>query len=124
MLMVALIALVSLYFWRFPAQTAREAILRCAWPIGIYLIVNQNVFPWYVIFVLPLIAIELRSGRISYALAWWVFSGLIVLAYTFFIADKQIEWTTALEYYPFYLLLVLVFVIQKREARHRKETST
>jgi alpha-1,6-mannosyltransferase len=123
-LMVALIALVSLYFWRFPAQTAHEAILRCAWPIGIYLIVNQNVFPWYVIFILPLIAIELRSGLISYALAWWVFSGLIVLAYTFFIANKQIEWTTALEYYPFYLLLVLVFVIQKREARHQKEIST
>jgi alpha-1,6-mannosyltransferase len=122
-LMPTLIVLVSLYFWLFPARTAREAILRCAWPVGIYLIINQNVFPWYVIFMLPLVAIELRSWRISYALAWWVFSGLIALSYTFFIAGKQVEWTIWVQYYPFYLLLVLTFVIQKYEARHRRAIS-
>lgn len=114
-LMPALIVLVSLYFWAVPAKSAREAITRCAWPIGIYLIINQNVFSWYVLFLLPLTALEWRGWRLTYAFAWWAFSGLIALSYTFFLQWKQLDWVVWLQYLPLYTLLLLAFLAPKAD---------
>lgn len=112
-LMPALIVVISLLFWAFPAKSARGAISRCAWPIGIYLIINQNVFSWYVLFMLPLVAVQWGGWRLTYAFAWWAFSGLIALSYTFFLQWKHINWVVWLQYVPLYTLLTLAFAVPK-----------
>lgn len=125
--MPALVVLVSLYFWLRPAHTAREAILRCAWPAGIYLMVNMNLHAWYVLLMLPLVALDLGKGinaAINAALAWWLFSGLVALAYVFFIDWEVHSWAIALQFWPLYVLLALAALLRIRETwlnRHRGE---
>ena len=106
--MPLLVALISLFFIVRPAREARQAITRCFWPIGIYLLINHNLFSWYTLWLLPLIAIDLRfslRGPGS-ALAWWVFTGTIALSYTFFIRWQVENWAIWLEFVPLYVLLV------------------
>jgi hypothetical protein len=107
--MPLLVGLFSLVVVLFPARTARQAILRCFWPIGIYLLINRNLFSWYALWLLPLIAIDLRlSLRPARAsLGWWVFSGTIALSYTFFLRWKVESWAIWLEFTPLYTLLIL-----------------
>ena len=104
--MPLLVGLVSLIFVLFPARTARQAILHCFWPIGLYLLINQNLFSWYALWLLPLIALDLRFSFRA-ALAWWVFTGTIALSYTFFISGKEQSWAIWLEFTPVYALLIL-----------------
>jgi hypothetical protein len=102
--MPALIVLVSLLFWLFPARTPRQAILRCYWPMGIYLMINHNLFSWYALWLLPLITVSLKK-QLDAALAWWVFTGTLALSYTFFLAWKTVPWVIQLQFWPVYLLL-------------------
>lgn len=104
--MPVLVALVSLIFFLFPARTRRQAILRCLWPIGIYLLINHNLFSWYALWLLPLIALDL-CWSLRAALAWWVFTGTIALSYTFFIHGKELRWAMWVEFTPVYALLIL-----------------
>jgi alpha-1,6-mannosyltransferase len=120
-LMPLLMALVSLYFLVIPARSAREAITRCMWPIGIYLLVSQNLFSWYVLWMLPLVALTLQPGnwlgwKPNAALAWWLFSGLVVLSYTLFITGYAQEWASWAQFTPLYLLLLAAFYFGRREA--------
>lgn len=109
--MPALIVLVSLLFWLFPAKTPKQAILRCFWPMSIYLLINHNLFSWYVLWLLPLITISLDQ-RINAALAWWVFTGTVALSYVFFIDWTTQPWSIQLQFWPFYLLLAAAGFIQ------------
>lgn len=120
LLMPLLILLVSLFFVLFPARTAREAISRCAWPIGIYLLVNQNLFSWYVLFILPLAALDLRTGRwfgwrLDAAFGWWLWSGLSALSYTLWITGYAQSWATWVEFLPIYILFALSGLRQIRD---------
>lgn len=105
-LMPTLVMLISLGFILRPAQTARDAIMRCAWPIGIYLLVTINLFSWYVLWMLPFVAIDLRWGHFA-ALGWWLFSGLVILSYTLFITGHAQEWAAWIQFIPLYGLLAL-----------------
>ncbi len=110
-LMPLLVIMVSVFFVLFPARTAREAISRCAWPIGIYLLVNQNLFSWYVLFILPLVALDLRAGRwlgwrLDAAFGWWLLSGLTALSYTLFITGFAQPWAAWIEFVPIYVILI------------------
>jgi hypothetical protein len=101
----------SLYFLIVPAHTARQAIMRCTVPIAIYLLISQNLFSWYVLWMLPFIALELQPGRIlgftlNAAFAWWLFSGLVVLSYTLFITGFAQDWASWAQFIPLYLLLL------------------
>jgi hypothetical protein len=114
-LMPSLVALISLWFVISPARTAREAVMRCMWPISIYLIVNHNLFSWYVLWMLPLVTLELRSGRwlgfqLNAALAWWLFSGLVALSYTLFLTGWAQQWAIDAQFIPLYALLAFVVV--------------
>lgn len=114
-LMPLLVALVSLWFLIVPAQTARAAIQRCMWPIGIYLIVSHNLFSWYVLWILPLVALNLQSGRwlgwtLNAALVWWLFSGLVALSYTVFVTGYPQAWAIHVQFVPLYTLLTLSLV--------------
>ncbi|MBN8595614.1 MAG: DUF2029 domain-containing protein [Anaerolineae bacterium] len=104
--MPLLVIIASLYMVARPARTARSAILRCFWPIGIYLLINHNLFAWYVLWLLPLIALEL-SPRLNMALAWWSFTGTVALSYTFFLRWREEAWGIHLQFWPLYLLLLL-----------------
>ncbi len=111
-LMPALVALVSLWFFIVPARTPREAIQRCVWPIGIYLVVSQNLFSWYVLWILPLVALNLQPGRwfgwrLNAGFAWWLFSGLVALSYTLFVTGYAQEWAITIQFIPLYALLIL-----------------
>ncbi|MEO8391362.1 MAG: glycosyltransferase 87 family protein [Chloroflexota bacterium] len=104
--MPLLVGVVSLIFILFPARSARQAILCCFWPIGIYLLINHNLFSWYAVWLLPLLALDLRFS-LRAALAWWIFTGTIALSYTFFIYGKEQNWAIWLEFTPVYALLIL-----------------
>jgi hypothetical protein len=109
--MPLLLGLVSLWFIIRPAHQARGAILRCFWPIGIYLLVNHNLFSWYALWLLPLVALDLRlsSWRSLFALngafAWWAFSGAVALSYTFFLRWQIVPLAIWLQFTPIYILL-------------------
>jgi hypothetical protein len=114
-LVPTLVALVSLWFVIFPARSAREAVMRCVWPISIYLIISHNLFSWYVLWMLPLVALDLKSGRwlgfqLNGALVWWLFSGLVALSYTLYITGWVHEWAISAQFIPLYALLGFVML--------------
>jgi len=106
--MPLLIIAVSLACIAFAAQTARSAIMRCGWMIGIYLLINHNLLSWYALWLLPLIALDLalRPLRFNLALAGWAFTGTLALSYVFFI-DWQVQpWAIGVQFWSVYILLI------------------
>jgi hypothetical protein len=101
----------SLYFVIRPAADGRTALLRCVWLIGWFTLFTQNLFPWYLLWLLPLLTCFLEPGKLfgfslSPITAWFFFSGLVMLAYTFFIDWRIIPWAQVAEYLPLYALLL------------------
>lgn len=95
--------------WR-PAPNGESAVRRCIWLIGIFTLLTQNLFSWYMLWLLPLLAIFLQPGRglglrVDAWSGWWLFSGLVMLSYTFFIDWKPLPVALAWEFMPLYLLL-------------------
>lgn len=116
--MPLLIVLVSLWMLFFPARDARQAILRCFWTIGIYLVINHNLFSWYALWLLPLIALDVfvpQQPRFNAALAWWVFTGTIALSYIFFIAWREEDWAIWVQFTPLYGLLIVAAGVRFRQ---------
>ena len=105
------LALLSIAFvWR-PASDGRQALRRCVWLIGWFSLFTQNLFAWYVLWLVPLLALELEPGRwlgfrLAPALAWLVFSGTVALSYLFFIQWRVMEAGQLAEYLPLYGLLL------------------
>jgi len=113
-----LVAIISLWMVISPAREGRQTILRCFWPIGIYLLINHNLFSWYALWLLPLIALDLfvsRHSRFNMALAWWVFTGTVALSYTFFIRWREEQWAVQLQFWPLYILLVAAAITRIRQ---------
>lgn len=115
------LAVMSLIFVVRPAASAREALFRCVWLIGWYTLFTQNLFSWYLLWLLPLIAVFLEPGKfLGFKLvpmtAWLVFSGTIALSYVFFIRWRPAPETQIAEYAPLYALLLLSFVVRSRPA--------
>ncbi len=111
LLMFAALALIGLVMILRPAPNAEQAIRRCLWMIGAFTLLTQNLFPWYVLWLVPLLALFVRPGKLGFAFdawsGWFAFSGLIALAYTFFIAWRPLVWALSLEFVPLYLFLIL-----------------
>ncbi len=86
-----------------------DAVRRCIWPIGAHALLTPNLHPWYLLWLLPPVALELRPGRYLFRLdawaAWWLFTGLVALSYTFYVDWRPVPWAVALEFAPVYLLL-------------------
>lgn len=97
----ALLLLLAAFVWRpshTPAQTQRRV-----WTImAIFIIFSQNLFSWYLLWALPLLALDVRPGRAGLradaATGWLLFSGLVALSYTFFIAWKPAPWAIWTQY--------------------------
>ncbi len=114
-LMPMLVVIASLWFVFRPALCPRQAVMRCMVPISIYLLVSQNLFSWYVLWILPLIALDLKPGSsfgwtLNPAFAWWIFSGLVSLSYTIFITGWTQDWAINAQFIPLYALLATAFV--------------
>jgi hypothetical protein len=88
------------------------ALLRCVWIIGWFTLTTQNLFPWYLLWLLPLIALFVEPGRflgfrLAPMTAWLIFSGTIALAYVFFVQWRVVPGAQAAEYWPLYAILIL-----------------
>ena len=116
---VAVLAAIYLVFLLRPAADAETALRRCLWPIGAYTLLTINLYPWYMLWLTPLLAIFLasRQAETPAALArrllssswtgWWLFCGLIALAYTFYIRRLP-DWVAILvQFIPLYEFLLI-----------------
>jgi hypothetical protein len=126
--LIALSMIALLAYWAIlkPAPNAQVAIRRCVWPIGIITLLSQNLFSWYMLWLLPLIAIFIEpSGqrfgilslpRLNAWTGWWLFCGLVGLSYTFFIQWKPVPSAIQFEFSPLYLFLLnhLVTLLWKK----------
>jgi hypothetical protein len=105
------LAALSAAFTLRPAQSGQQAFGRCAWLIGWFTLTTQNLFPWYLLWLLPLLALWVEPGRVfglrlAPATAWLIFTGTSALAYLFFIRWRVVAWGQAAEFLPLYLLLL------------------
>ena len=133
---VGLIAILACWAIIKPAPNAETALRRCILPIGVITLLSQNLFSWYMLWLLPLIAIFLepsskRIGMVTlprlYAwTGWWLFCGLAALSYTFFIRWKSVPSAIQLEFLPLYSFLIIdqVAFLWKKFRVHLKLGST
>lgn len=109
------LAVLGVAFLLRPAPSGTAALRRCVWIIGWFTLTTQNLFPWYLLWLLPLIALFVEPGnllglKLAPMSAWLVFSGTIALAYTFFIRWRVVAGAQVAEFLPLYALLVLPLV--------------
>jgi alpha-1,6-mannosyltransferase len=108
-----------------PANDGEEAVRRCVWLIGAFTILTQNLFSWYMLWLLPLIAIFLQPGRLLGLRAdawtgWWLFCGLVALSYTFFINWRPVRVALWVQFVPLYAFLILdAFSMLRTSTRSR-----
>ncbi len=110
------LAILSLIFVLRPAASGHEALVRCVWLIGWFTLTTQNLFAWYVLWLLPLIVVLVEPGRfigLKFApmSAWLIFSGTIALSYLFFIRWRPISMVQVIEFVPLYVMLGLSGVV-------------
>ncbi len=89
---------IYLMFFLRPAPDGETAIRRCIWPIGAFTLLTQNLFPWYMLWLVPLLAI-FRPTSFSTAkiflgdlpinswTGWWLFCCLVQFSYIAFIRE-------------------------------------
>lgn len=118
-----------------PAPDAKTALRRCIWPISIVTLLSQNLFSWYMLWLLPLLAIFIEPSakkvwmlhlpRLNAWTGWWLFCGLIGLSYTFFIKWKPVSLAIQAQFIPlyFFLLIDLVNISWKKFATYLKPVS-
>lgn len=104
-------AAMSAAFLLRPPADGRQALGRCLWLIGWFTLFTQNLFPWYLLWLLPLLAVWVEPGRLlgfrlAPATAWLLFTGTSALAYLFFVEWRVVTWGQAAEYLPLYALLL------------------
>jgi len=118
---LGMIAIAALWAIIKPAPNAETALRRCILPIGIITLLSQNLFSWYMLWLLPLIAIFLEPSNKRFGIltlprldswtGWWLFCGLIGLSYTFFIQWKPVNLAIQFEFLPLYIILFINLVI-------------
>jgi hypothetical protein len=117
-------ALLGALFVLRPAADGRAALGRCVWLIGWFTLWTQNLFPWYLLWLLPLLAVFAAPGRwlgfsAAPATAWLIFTGSVALAYLFFIRWRVVPAGQAAEFVPLYALLALNALAAGRAALAR-----
>jgi len=120
--LIALGAILLLGGWAIlrPVPDAETALRRCILPITIVTLFSQNLFSWYMLWLLLLVAIFLEPSNIRFGIlalprlnawtGWWLFCGLVGLSYTFFIKWKPVSFAILVEFIPLYLILVVNLV--------------
>jgi alpha-1,6-mannosyltransferase len=118
--LAVVILIVSLILMIRPAVNAVEALRRCLWPIGAFLVLTQLLHPWYVLWLVPLVALFLQPGKRGLAFdawtGWFLFAGTVVMSYTFYIASKTVIWTLFVEFVPLYAPLIVPPLLRRKSA--------
>jgi len=117
---LGLIAIFACWAILKPASNAETALKRCILPIGVITLLSQNLFSWYMLWLLPLIAIFIEPAdkhvmrfalpRLDAWTGWWLFCGLIALSYTFFIDWKPVNAALYTQFVPLYAILLIDLV--------------
>ncbi|MBI5966206.1 MAG: DUF2029 domain-containing protein [Chloroflexi bacterium] len=129
--------IVIMGFWAVlhPAENGETALRRCILPIAVITLFSQNLFSWYMLWLLPLIAIFLEPSkkqagilvlpRFNALTGWWLFCGLVGLSYTFFIKWKTVNLAIQVQFMPLYLILLfdLVTLLWKKYSIGSEPTS-
>ncbi|MEW5956841.1 MAG: glycosyltransferase family 87 protein [Chloroflexota bacterium] len=110
LLLLALLGTLGLAIVLRPAADGETAIRRSLWLMGAYTLLSYNLFSWYLLWLVPLLALFLRPEarfglRLDAWTGWWLFSGSAALSYTFFITWKPVPVAQWAEFLPLYLLL-------------------
>jgi hypothetical protein len=79
--------------------------------MGAFTLLTQNLFSWYLLWLLPLVALFVRPGRLLGLRAeawtgWWLFCGLVALSYTFFIDWAPVPAALWIQFAPLWGLLL------------------
>lgn len=115
LLLLGALALLGLYMLRHPARDGETALRRSLWLMGAFTLLSHDLFSWYLLWMLPLMAVFLqpvRWGPLPVLRAdawtgWWMFCGLASLSYTFFIRWRPVAAATWAEFLPLYALLLV-----------------
>jgi alpha-1,6-mannosyltransferase len=121
-LIVLAVTLFIIYLILFlrPQGDGKNIIRRCIWPIGAFTLLTQNLFPWYMLWLVPLLAIflpatassvqtSLGSFPINSWTGWWLFCCLVSISYPFFVPSGNLilrVLTSLLQYIPLYMFLI------------------
>ncbi len=113
------LAILSIIFVLRLAASSRDALMRCVWLIGWFTLTTQNLFAWYLLWLLPLMVLLVEPGKFiglkfSAISAWLTFSGTIALSYWFFIRWRPISLAQILEFVPLYVMLGMSCIIAVR----------
>jgi alpha-1,6-mannosyltransferase len=118
-----------------PVPDTETVLRRCLWIIGIVTLFSQDLFSWYMLWLLPLVAIFLEPSdkrlgklvlpRVDAWTGWWLFCGLVGLSYTFFIKWNPVSVAIQFQFFPLYafLLISLVTLLWKKFASPINSTS-
>lgn len=103
-----------------PDPDAKTALRRCILPIGVITLLSQDLFSWYMLWLLPLIAIFLAPSSVGLGIlklprldawtGWWLFCGLVGLSYTFFIHWKPVKVAIQAQFFPLYAILLFSLI--------------
>jgi alpha-1,6-mannosyltransferase len=132
MLLLGTLLTIYLVFFLRPAPDGETAIRRCIWPIGTFTLLTQNLFPWYMLWLVPLLAIFwstsfsstkifLRDVPVNSWMGWWLFCCLIPFSYIAFIREVSpllVVFASLLQYLPLYTFLGADLLHRLR--RHRQ----
>jgi hypothetical protein len=126
LILVAASLSLAWYLWRTGA--AWESVLKGSyWLLGLYLLLNAVVEPWYLTWILPFLCFALSTDArglpdLAPAWGWLLLSGLVMLTdltYAPGTGGSIWPWVRAAEYVPLYLLLGTW--LWRREARSEKQ---
>lgn len=119
-LMAAALVLIGGWMALKPAQDGESAVRRSIWMIGVFTLFAQDLFSWYMLWLLPLLAIFLEVDGVGWKIkrpiqvlqanawtGWWLFSGLVSLSYLFFIRWKPVPWAIWVQFLPLYAFLLV-----------------
>lgn len=98
---LAILAAVIWSAWTMP-ESNQEMIRRVIMVLAACLLVVPTFFPWYLLWILPLVVIYKPQPSAAFI----ALSGTVVLLYTYYIAKMPYWWTPIAEYAPFYALLL------------------
>lgn len=97
------LAILWIVWWsvREPVDNDSEFLRRAIAVVGVCLLVVPTLFPWYILWLLPLVLVY--KSRPS--LAFIVLAGTVSLMYLYYYNYTILWWFRVIEYTPFYYLL-------------------
>jgi hypothetical protein len=110
-LLLVVLMVIGLVIIIRPAKDGETAVRRSIWLGGTFLVLTYNLFPWYLLWLLPLVALFLSPGRLAGVrvdawTGWWFFCGSVALSYTFFKDYRQVPLAHWGQFLPLYLFLL------------------